>query len=483
MNPRAQVCSGWMKTFGNMAALLQIAGVVMVLSVASLASSPSEKSKPGKACEFSDAEFNVAGDVHALDAYRDAIAELLKEKKFEDLDCLADAARTSKARFSGGQWKLRNIYIGLQTPRPGHPTEVDWKQHFKLIESWRESNPDSVTAPIVLAESYTQYGWAARGKGYSDDVSDSGWKLFGERAAKAKKILQEVAVTGIRDPNWYLTMQLVAQAQGWPKEQTEELLEKAAKFEPAYQYYYRMEATLLQAKWLGQEGDAARFAEEWSNRVGGDAGDALYFQIAEMIVCACADPESGHFSWSREQKGFSALEKLYGPSMLSVNAFALMATKATEWSTADDAFKRIGDQFDIKTWTSEQWFKQMRDLSAQMGPRQRQFEAGRREAEENARTNESYQKDFERTLASFEQNCLKEADANEAQSDVFLKVGKDGDVLDVKAEHPPEHFDTCVSRALYVMHASHQIALPAPPRDNYWIHVVLDPTSLAASTK
>ena len=483
MNHRAQVCRGCMKSFGNMAALLQIAGVVMVLSVASLAASPSEKSKPGKACEFSDAEFNVAGDVHALDAYRDAIAELLKEKKFKDLDCLADAARTSKARFSGGQWKLRNIYIGLQSPRPGHPTEVDWKQHLKLIESWKESNPDSVTAPIALAESYTQYGWAARGTGYSDDVSNSGWKLFGERAAKAKKILDELAVTGVRDPNWYLTMQLVAQAQGWSKEQTEELLEKAAKFEPGYQYYHRTQATLLQAKWIGEEGDAARFAEEWRKRVGGDAGDALYFQIAEVIVCACADPESGHFSWPHERQGFAAMEKLYGPSMLSINEFALMATKATEWSVADDAFKRLGDQFDAKTWTSEQWFKQMRGLSAQMGPQKRQFEANRSEAEENARANDAYQKEFERKLISFEQNCLKEADANEAQSDVFLKVAKDGDVLDLASEQPPGHFGACVSRALYVTHASHQIALPVPPRDNYWVHVALNPTTVAASAK
>jgi len=470
------------KTISLTSIALQLAGIAMLLMAATHAASAADKSKP-RACTFSDAQFDVANDVHALDAYRDAIAELLKEKKFKDLDCLADAARTSKARFSGGQWKLRNIYIALQTPRPGHPTEVDWKQHMKLIENWKDSNPDSVTAPIALAEAYTQYGWAARGTGYSDDVSNSGWKLLGDRAAKAKKILEEAAVTGVRDPNWYLTMQLVAQAQGWPKAQAADLFEKAVRFEPAYQYYYRTYATYLQPKWSGAEGDAAKLAEESANRVGGEAGDALYFQIAEVIVCACADPEFGHFSWPRAQKGFAAMEKIYGPSMLSVNAFALMATKSTEWSVADDAFKRIGDQFDQKTWTSEQWFKQMRDLSAQMGPQHKQFEVNRREAEENRRTNEAYQKEFERKLVSFEQNCVKEADANESPSDVFLKLGKDGDLLDLTADHPPGHFGACVSRALYVTHANHQIPFPVPPRDNYWVHIKLDPTSLAASTR
>jgi hypothetical protein len=488
MNNRAEVSAARIRFFGILAASLQIAGAAWFLSFAAPDARASEQptaavTTSAATCGFSDAQFNVADDVHALDAYRDAIAEMLKEKRFKGLDCLANNARTSKSRFSGGQWKLRNIYIGLQAPRPGHPTEVDWNQHLNLIESWKVSNPASMTATIALAESYTQYGWAARGKGYSNDVSESGWKLFGERSAKAKKILEEAAANGITDPNWYLVMQLVAQAQGWSKDQAAELFHRATKFEPAYQYYYRVYADYLEPRWSGEEGDPAKLAEESANRMGGEAGDALYFQIAEVIVCACQDPEFGHISWPRAQKGFAAMEKLYGPSMLSVNSFALMATKATEWSVADDAFKRIGTQFDEQTWTSERWFKQMRDLSAQLGPQRKQFEANRKEAEENLRTNEPYQKEFERKLLSFEQNCIKEADANEAQSDVFLNVGKDGDVVDMAAEHPPGRFGACVARALYVTHASHQISFPAPPGDNYWVHITLNPTSLAASTK
>ena len=65
----------------------------------------------------------------------------------------------------------------------------------------------------------------------------------------------------------------------------------------------------------------------------GDAGDILYFQIAEGILCACKESEFGHFSWPRLQKGFTALEKQYGTSMISVNSFALMKvwTEANSW--------------------------------------------------------------------------------------------------------------------------------------------------------
>ena len=66
------------------------------------------------------------------------------------LDCLADAARARKARFPGGAWKLRNIYIGLDSPQPGHPTQDDWQRHMELVQTWGQRNPNSVTATIAL---------------------------------------------------------------------------------------------------------------------------------------------------------------------------------------------------------------------------------------------------------------------------------------------------------------------------------------------
>jgi hypothetical protein len=36
-----------------------------------------------------------------LDEYQEAMAQLLKDQNFSELDCIADCARISKARFSG----------------------------------------------------------------------------------------------------------------------------------------------------------------------------------------------------------------------------------------------------------------------------------------------------------------------------------------------------------------------------------------------
>jgi hypothetical protein len=117
---------------------------------------------------------------------------LLKQQKFDDLDCIGHAARREKTRLPGGLWKLHNIYIGLTEPT-GHATEEDWTERISLLQKWVTAKPNSITARVALAEAYDGYAWDARGNGYSNTVTDSGWKLFNQRLEQGKAILDEAA--------------------------------------------------------------------------------------------------------------------------------------------------------------------------------------------------------------------------------------------------------------------------------------------------
>jgi hypothetical protein len=132
-------------------------------------------------------------------------------------------------------------------------------------------------------------------------------------------------------------MQSVALGQGWDRTKVEELVKRAIASEPGYYYYYRAHAYSLMPQWNGEDGDAAKFAEQSADRVGGDAGDILYFQIGAKIVCACNEPEFGRL-WPRLQKGYALLEKQYGVSLANLNRLALMATKSKDSVVADSAF-------------------------------------------------------------------------------------------------------------------------------------------------
>jgi hypothetical protein len=463
-----------------------IATLLLTFSHAAHAAATDEKGPSASPpCGFSDAEFDTTTDVRALEEYRDAIAQLLKQEKFAELDCLADATRTGKTRFPGGAWKLRNIYGGLETPRPGHPTEEDWRQHLDLVERWMSRNPHSITATIALSESYTNYGWSARGDGFADSVSESGWKLLGERLAKAKAILDEHAALATKCPEWYVAMQKVVEGQSWPRAQAEDLLQRAIAFEPDFQYYYRTYGSYLLPKWNGQDGDATRFAEDTANRVGGEAGDILYFQIAEAIVCGCQEQEFDHFSWPRLQSGFAAFEKKYGVSMLSVNSFALMAVKSQDWVAADAAFKRIGDNWSEDKWSTEAFFKQNRDTAAQAAPMQIRARAHRKEAEANMQTPEgaAYRKDLEQKLAAFEDSCVKESNGDQHKFELFVQVGKDGSATNAETQQRPDTFGVCMLRALYLSYTRKETPFSTPPRAAYWVVLEVDPATLAASAK
>jgi hypothetical protein len=435
-------------------------------------------------CGFSDEQFDPATDVHAIDEYSDAIAQLLMQEKFSELDCMADAARIGKTRFSGGDWKLAKIYIGVDSPRPGHPTQEDWKNHMQLVERWTHKNSRSITARIALAESYIGYAWDARGDGYSDSVSDSGWKLFSGRISKAKLILDQASMLKTKCPEWYLVMEQVAQGQSWDLSQLNGLLNQAVAFEPDYQYYYRVYAYLLQPKWFGQEGDAARFAEDTANKTGGDSGDILYFQITNKVLCACNESEFGHFSWPRLQKGFAALEKEYGPSLINENAFALMATKSSDWVAADPAFKQIGDSWNQDLWRTQDWFKQMRDAAAQYAPIQVKARVYRQEAEANVKSpaGKAYLADFNPRFAAFEQSCV-DSTANASKSEFFVQVGKDGDAEDAHVEGLPDAFTACIMKALYASYLKKETPFPPPPAPSYRLILAVDPASLNAASK
>ena len=181
------LCSRCFRAFVLAAASAGVLFLVLLHGTKAVAAESNASTVVSSSCGFSDAAFDTATDIHAVEQYQIVIAQLLKQEKFAQLDCIADRLRATKARFSGGAWKLRNFYIGLDSPRPGHPTQEDWRHHMALIGSWTQLRPHSATAQIALAESYVQYGWDARGSGYVADVSNSGWKIFAQRLEKARR--------------------------------------------------------------------------------------------------------------------------------------------------------------------------------------------------------------------------------------------------------------------------------------------------------
>ena len=458
--------------------LLRISVALSLLAIIphtpQLAAQTRPQSAPESCAKFGSEYQDAGSDILTMQAYRSAVAGLLQLEDFKQLDCIADSIRSNKSRFPGGFWQLRSFYRGVAEIQ-GHATEEDWRARIERLQKWTTTNPNSITARVAFAEAYINFAWHARGNGMGDTVTDSGWKLFAQRIDQARNTLDDASSLPIRCPEWYSAMLLVARAQGWEIEKAAALQKQATVFAPDYYYNYRSLAVYMLPKWEGQDGDASRFAEESANRVGGTQGDILYFQIATGIVCACDEPEFTRMSWSRLQKGYEALEKQYGSSVAMLNLVALMATKNGDSVAADAAFKRIGDNFDIEEWVSQDFFNQMKTWASQFAPLEARSRTIKQEAAANALspTGPQYQTKVEQALAKILQECTKGAD-DRSQFDVMLQVGADGIAKDAWMPHPTG-VGNCVLKNVYDSNVKKEALFTPPPHADYWIKLALDP--------
>lgn len=293
----------------------------------------------------------------ALETEEDYIVPLkasLNAWDFAQLEKQAQEARVTKARLRGGAWKLYMFYDAVTLPPAGsRASDADWANHFQTLNQWKVAQPASPTARNAIAESYVNYAWKARGSGYANSVSDNSWDLYNDRIELASSALADAVTKKEKCPYWYEVTQQVALAQGWTKSQARQLFDQAAAFEPGYYHFYREYANFILPKWYGEPGDAESFATEVANRVGGQEGDFLYFEVASVVMCKCS-PRNGSvpaMSWPRIQQGYIALDHLYGVSDVKLNRYALMAYVMNQKPDAQEALAKIGD-----AWVKDVWW-------------------------------------------------------------------------------------------------------------------------------
>jgi hypothetical protein len=486
------VTGSFSRYFNSYSAVLNSVALALVLVTASgLAFAADQTSGPANPnpCNISDedaAGLNVdfSADVNASRTYAGTIAQMLKDEKFAELDCLADRARSNKERFPGGAWKIHELYGGLYEPVQypvKHATQDDWNNLLQRLQKWVTARPQSVTARVALARTYITYAYDARGNGFANTVSDSGWKLFENRTTQAKQILDEASSLPTKCPEWYVDMLLVAQNQGWGADRARALFDEAFKFEPGYYYNARVLASYLLPKWSGEEGATEKFTQEVADRVGGSQGDALYFEIAsaDYVICGCGD--NPKMSWERIEKGFESSEKLYGVSMLNLNRIAYLSTHfgRTDPIVADKVLGRIGEQWDEATWETQEDFENVKKWAAYTKPLAEKLYAMEAAADANMKTpaGPRYKASFEKTYVGLLQECVRtngsSIDRWEGKFKVLISVGAKGTVEDNNI-YSMGPVVTCLDDKMRTLQLTKKKIFPPPPQAPYWVRLDLD---------
>jgi len=296
---------------------------------------------------------------HHPEKWAHAIETALVTEQFDDLDRAAEYYRREKTRLPGGDWVLRKFYERLDAPRM---SDKDSAEHLEHFEHWMKARPESITARIALAESLHRWAWVARGNGTADKVTAEGWQLFGQRSQEMQAVLEGSRDMKTMDPEWYLEMMGVGVALGWEERQMNDIFRRGVQFEPEYFYLYKNFANYLLPKWYGKDGDSAKFAKDSADRLGGDRGDLLYFQIATVLVKrGNGNYPVAQLDWSRIQSGYRVLTTSFGGSRRTENELAFMAYKYKDQGVAKQEFAQIGNEWSDGVWRDRKLFDRARD--------------------------------------------------------------------------------------------------------------------------
>jgi hypothetical protein len=317
------------------------------------------KDDPAKAAEPSPGELAkeyIEGsptDVVEKKAY-----DMLNTGDFAAIDKMAEQARTKKARLTGGYWELDAIYNGVcdffAEFKGQRVNDEMWANKIEVLKQWKEKDPNSITARVALSETYINYGFAARGSGYADTVSQQGWKILGQRLDMAEQELRDAQQLRQTCPRWYREVLSVGMYKGWSAEDFDDVFNQAVAYEPNYLQFYLTKSENLTLKWNGERGDWQKFVDALPGKLATlrtDESDIIY-----MVVLMNKMRESSiAINWAmvsqdRIKHGFEQLEKKYGVDNHRLNQYAFLLSISGQYPDAKPIFERIGDDIDKDVW-------------------------------------------------------------------------------------------------------------------------------------
>ncbi|HEY9715803.1 MAG TPA: DUF4034 domain-containing protein, partial [Chroococcales cyanobacterium] len=236
------------------------------------------------------------------------LQELLHAKKFDELEQIAQKERSAKTERSMGAWGIDAFYddlSGYNSNRFGY-----WSTYLPTLDEWMKAKPNTATAAVLKSEYLTDRAWQSRGGGYSNTVSEDGWKGFENDLKEARQVLEKHKAGGAC-PVWYDEMSTVALGQGWDWDDHVALVEECHKRWPGYSEIDVNTVYYLQPRWYGKSDQWVTWMTKRCNQLKGDQGDKLYarciMRMEDFYDNIFADFKS--LKWARFEHGAQVLIK------------------------------------------------------------------------------------------------------------------------------------------------------------------------------
>ncbi len=237
----------------------------------------------------------------------DTVREMLQKKQYDKLDDWYSQLEKSQKQQADGSWKTNAFLTKLLDDEA--ISDSDFQQRIFEAKTWLKTKPKSVTARILLAKLYIDYGWFARGHEYGDQVSKQGWSNFDKRISQGKETLDADKEIKNNSARAYSLYSQIALAQGMPKNEFLSLVEECHKKYPKYLPIDQSATNFLLERWYGKRLETEEFIEKRANQIGGNEGDKAYAQLvwSERPYLENLFAAQSPIQWSRVKKGFKQI--------------------------------------------------------------------------------------------------------------------------------------------------------------------------------
>ncbi|HEX6118802.1 MAG TPA: hypothetical protein VFZ03_05065 [Dongiaceae bacterium] len=272
-----------------------------------------------------------------------AVENSLRNKRYDELETLANTFRGQKLRTPSGRWRLSLFYGGLRRYQERLPENQD-----PPVGEWLAAYPSSPAAHIGYATMLVEKAWKIRGKGYASTVDEEDWTPFRETVERARQYLLQYKSVAAIDPNWYATMAEVGTIQGWSDADYDALLREAFDREPTYTDTYFEAANRDLPKWGGNAEKVEKLAREAEERTRTTDGSGLYTRIYwsdygdDLFTASAVD-------WAEMKRGMDDILARY-PTQWNISHFAYFACLAGDYTKALEMMDRIEYQPMTEIW-------------------------------------------------------------------------------------------------------------------------------------
>jgi hypothetical protein len=215
----------------------------------------------------------------------------------------------------------------------------------KLAENW----PGDPVVYLLEGEIYIQRAWFARGNGYANTVTSTGWKTFGKDLAKAEKYLNQAWDLDTNNPDIAVQMLTVELGQGGGRDLMELWFDRAMQADPDCYDACSSKLYFLEPKWYGSTGDMLEFGHECIENTNWGGAVPLILVDAHYSIWnqyTDADTKSNYWTqpevWADVNSAYQRYFQLNPTDTYHIPYYAWYAYQAQAWSKFNELIPKLG---------------------------------------------------------------------------------------------------------------------------------------------